>query len=349
MLATFRRLALGLFLIAAASAVLLISDWSHRRTDHSELRIALVQHASQGIIDDGVRGMIDGLAGKGFVEGKNISIRRFNAEADIPTANAIANEVANGGYDLLLTATTLSLQTVATANRDRRTKHVFALVSDPPSAGVGISREDPLQHPAHLAGFGTMQPIAETLKIAKELLPSLTTIGVVWNPAEANSEANVKRARSLCPDLGLTLLEANAENTAAVGEAASSLTSRGVQAIWVGGDVTAMTAIDTLVGAARRAKIPVFTSMPGSTVHGAIFDLGANYFEVGRLAGELAAEVLNGTSPATIAIRNVMPETLLINRDALAGLKEPWQFPDALVARATPVTTTDPKKHDDAK
>jgi putative ABC transport system substrate-binding protein len=63
-----------------------------------------------------------------------------------------------------------------------------------------------------------------------------------------------------------------------------------------------MTAIDAVVAATRAANLPVFTSMPGSAERGAVFDLGANYYEVGRLAGALAARVLQGTDPATVAI-----------------------------------------------
>ncbi|MGD9765023.1 MAG: ABC transporter substrate-binding protein [Candidatus Binatia bacterium] len=334
MWATLKRLVLGLVLILAASAVLLLSDSGRGRATRVAPRIAIVQHASQGIIDEGVGGMLEGLAGQGFADGQTLSVRRYNAEGDMATANAIAGEVTGGGYALLLTATTISLQTVANANRDGKTRHVFALVSDPFGAGVGISREDPLRHPAHLAGFGTMQPVAATLALAKRLLPGLSRVGVVWNPAEANSEANLKLARAAAPEIGLEIVEANAENSAAVGEAVASLTARGVEAIWVGGDVTALTAIDTVVAAARQARIPVFTSIPGNTERGTLFDLGANYHEIGRIAGDLAGRVLKGTSPATIPITNVMPETLRLNPAALEGLRDPWQFPADVVAKA---------------
>ena len=146
-----RRLSLGLILIAGASSVLLLSDWGQRRAAGGPLyRVALLQHASQPLLDEGVQGMLDALAEGGFQEGRNISLRRFNAENDLPTANAIARQITNGDYDLILTASTLSLQTVANANRSGRTRHVFGLVADPFSTGVGIQRENPLDHPKHL-------------------------------------------------------------------------------------------------------------------------------------------------------------------------------------------------------
>jgi ABC-type uncharacterized transport system substrate-binding protein len=348
MLVVLKRLSLGVALILLAAAVLLISDVGRRTPGaRSLIRLAIVQHASQPIIEEGVQGMLDGLRQNGFIAGQTIAVQRFNAEGDMATANTIAKAVSGGDYDMILTATTISLQTVVNANSAGKTRHVFALVSDPFGAGVGISRDNPLKHPRHLVGYGTMQPVAETFRVARQMFPALQTVGVVWNPAEANSEANVKLARSVCNDAGLRLIETNADNSSGVVEAANALIARGIEALWVGGDVTVLTAIDGVAAAARTAHIPVFTSMPGTTARGALFDVGANYHEVGRLGGELAARVLKGADPASIAIVNVMPETLLINRQALAGLKEPWTIPDELERAArfigeTPAATPTP-------
>ncbi len=224
MWAVVKRLTLGMSLIVLAAAVLLVSDLGRRKPRGAHVpHVAILQHASQPIIDDGVRGMLDALAEHGFVDGKSLAVRRYNAEGDAGTANAIAKEITGGGNDLVITATTLSLQAVANANRQGKTRHVFALVSDPAGAGVGISRDKPLDHPPWMAGYGTLQPVAETFRVAHRMFPGLTTVGVVWNPAESNSEANVRLGRSVCRDLGIELIEANVDNSSGVKEAASSL------------------------------------------------------------------------------------------------------------------------------
>ena len=97
MLFALRRLSLGLFLAAAASAILLASDWSHRRPRAGRApRLALFQMTSRQILDDGVRGVLEGLSQQGFREGAGLEVRRFNAENDLATANAIASAIATG-------------------------------------------------------------------------------------------------------------------------------------------------------------------------------------------------------------------------------------------------------------
>ncbi len=335
---TLKRLSLGLFLIALAAAILLISDWNRRTPQRGEmLRIAVFQFATRPLLDDVVRGALDGLASGGFVEGRNLEVRRFSAENDLPTANNMAKAIVDGGFKMVITASTPCLQTMAAANKEGKVLHLFAGVTDPFGSGVGLDRNHPLDHPPYLFGVGSFQPVKETFRLAKQLYPGLKTVGVAWNPAEACSEACTVLAREACQELGIQLLEANVDSSSGVKEAAESLVSRGVQALWIGGDNTVDMASGSVIALAKQAKIPVFTNLPDNAKSGALFGMGANYYEVGKIAGELGAEVLNGRDPKTIRIENVVPRNLAINQQALSGLRDPWKAPETLVASATEV------------
>ncbi len=334
-MATLKRLWLGMVLIALSSGVLLLSDWN--RTARRMPRVALLQHASQPLLDEGIQGMLDGLAAGGFQKGKNMVLEQFNAENDVATGNAIAKQLVGGDYDLVLTSTTRSLQSVANANRDGRVKHVFGIVADPPSAGVGISRANPLDHPKHLVGIGSFIPVDEAFKLARRMYPGLKSVGVAWNPSESNSEAFTIKAREASRELGIELAETAIENSSGVGEAASSLVARGVDALWVGGDVTVLVAVEQVLAAARQGRIPVFSIVPPVASRGALFDRGANFYLVGKQTGELAAQILQGADPAKIPIRNYVPVKLIVNPKAVEGLKDPWRIPEDVLRRADQV------------
>jgi putative ABC transport system substrate-binding protein len=330
-----KRLSLGLVLIALMSSLLLVSDWSQRKQNAQTIpRVAILQYASDPIIDDGIEGIIEGLAENGFTDRQNIAVRRYNAQGDMANVNAIAREMTNGQFDLVITTTTPCLQAVANANRDGKTMHVFGIVTDPFIAGVGLKREAPLDHPKHLVGIGSFEPVEANIRFANGLFPALKVIGAVWNPAEANSHACMSKARAICRELGIQLLEANVDNSSAVLEAADSLVARGAQALWVGGDNTANIALEAIVLSGRKGRIPVFTTNVGSAERGAFFDLGPDYRQVGRLVGALAAQVLHRVDPATIPIKDIVPEQVMINTLALKGLKDQWQLPADVLERA---------------
>ena len=336
-----RRLALGVTLIVVASAVLLVSDRSQRPTSGAHvLRVAIVQHASTPVLDEGVRGMIDGLAERGFRDGTTIRLSTYNAQGDLATGNAIARQVTTGEFDLVLTSSTPSMQAVANANRDGRTRHVFGLVADPFSAGVGLDRRDPMKHAPYMVGQGTFLPVGDAFDLARRSFPGLQRVGVAWNPAESNSAAFTIKAREACARLGVTLLEANVDSSSAVVEAVNSLVSRGAQALWVGGDNTMLSALATVIATAHAARIPVFTITPGAPDRGTLFDMGLDFHVLGRIHGLLASDVLSGVDPATIPIRDVqdeVPRRLIVNTRVLADLRDPWRIPQDVLASASAV------------
>ena len=118
------------------------------------------------------------------------------------------------------------------------------------------------------------------------------------------------------------------------GEAAESLVAHGVQAFWTGTDVTVLNATAALCDTAMKARIPVFSNTSGHVHEGTLFDLGANYLEVGHRIGGLAASILDGQDPATVVIGNFMPERVMLNKQVLKKMRDPWRFPDDLIARA---------------
>ena len=330
-----RRLSLGVSLIVLASAGLLISDWHQRKAGGGKTpRVAIVQHSANPALDEGVLGVLDGLTANGLVDGQNISIRRLNADGDFTVANAIAGQVVAAGFDLVITISTPSLQTVAKANSSERVIQVFGLVADPYRAGVGIGRKSPLDHPKRLVGVPSPLPVADSLRLARKLFPGLQSVGVVWNPSEANSEITTMQAREICQELRINLREVNVDSSVAVAEAAAALTAQGVQALWVGGDNTVALALDSAISAARKARIPVFSVLPTEPNRGTLFDIGTNFYDAGRMTGKMAAEILAGVDPATIPIPAKVPEKLVVNKQALKGLKDPWELPEDFIARA---------------
>jgi ABC-type uncharacterized transport system substrate-binding protein len=335
-LASFLRHALPtVLLLAGASAILLATDRaSGRRTLPA---VAVLQQVSTAVLDDAVRGMLEGLAEKGFIDGTTVTIRRYNAEGDLAQANAIAREIAGGPFDLALTSSTPSLQALATANARGRVVHVFSAVADPFSAGVGLDRRDPLIHPRHLVGYGSLAPVDATFGILQRIGPGVKRVGVAHNPAESNSRRFMELARASCRARGLQLFEAAVENSSGVVEAIQATISRGAEVIFVPGDTTVASVIDSVVATAAKGGLPVFTVVPGAPDRGTFFDVGFDFREVGLLAGRTAGDILAGLDPATIPIGETaseIPPRLTVNLAAPGCDGGRWRVPDDLLAQA---------------
>lgn len=324
-----------LLLLTGASLLLLATDRGSAR--RSLPAVAVLQQVSTPLLDDAVQGMLEGLAERGFTEGSTVTVRRYNAEGDLGQANAIAREIVGGPFDVALTSSTPSLQAVATANKNGRIVHVFAAVADPFSAGVGLDRSNPLVHPGHLVGFGSLAPVDYTFRTALRMHPALKRIGVAHNPAESNSRRFMELSRTSCRRHGIELLEAAVENSSGVIEAVQSTIGRGAEAIYVPGDTTVSSVMASIVASAGKAGIPVFTVTPGEPDRGTLFDVGFDFREVGLLAGRVAGDILKGTDPATIPIREtaaIIRPRLTVNVEAPGYDRTVWRVPDDLLRQS---------------
>jgi ABC-type uncharacterized transport system substrate-binding protein len=325
-----------LFLLAVCT-ILLLSDLQNRAgatRKNEKIRIAVFRYNSNLILEVTENGFLTRFREIQAGQIDNIEIRRYCAEGDMPLANTIARNIISEKFDLVVSISTPGLQVMANANKQGEITHVFCAVTDPVASGVGITGPEPDQHPPHLVGIGTFQPVEGIFRIARQMNPALKKVGVVWCAGETCSAACVGKARKICEELGIELIEASVESSSQVYEAAVSVCSRGVEALWIGGDNVVEPAIELYVAAAARKGIPVFTNNPKHAANGAMACLGANYFEVGELTADLTGSLLKGVSPSTIGVSDIVPESLVINDSVRKLMKENWMLPDELIAKA---------------
>lgn len=308
-------------------------------------RVALFQYADSPLHTISAGGILEGLKAKGFSPEENFELTSFNAMRKLEMANSIAQKIAAENFDLILTTGTQALQTMTKANQDGSAVQVFGLVANPFTADVGLNAEDHMDHPRNLVGVGSFPPVDSVFRLAKELYPDLKVAGVVWNSNEINSREGTERARTICSELGIELLESNADSPQEVGDAATDLVAQGAQFLWIGVDNTIHHAAVSLIGAAREGGVPVLSSLPGDAKRGALIDMTLDWHEVGKEMGAMAGDILAGVDPGSIAITEHLESPdelkLILNEAALDGLTAPWSFPEEVLTRADEVVEAD--------
>lgn len=329
-----RRLWLGVVLIVATSAFLLLSD----TTRVSEIpHVAVLQFSSMQALDDGARGLFEYLKEHGYDGTHHAVIERFNAENDVATSNAMAKEITSGKYQFAISISTNCLQAVANANREGKARHLFGVVADPVAAKVGINPKDPLDKPKHMTGIGSLMPVDEIMEVTRQMNPRVQRFGIPWNPSQANSERYMQLAREAAKKMDVEILEGSVDNSAAVGEVTAALIARGADVIVVIGDVTVGLAIDAVVQQAKKGKIPVVAALPEYVKRGCLFAAGADFYQVGRQMGEVAVRMFQGEDTAKMPIIYSLPKQYGVNMTALSGLRDSWRVPPELIAKCTTV------------
>jgi len=286
------------------------------RSSKKKKKLALFVFSDHMVMQTEIEAVTDELKKSGILEKHNIEIDIKNSQNDFGIAQAIAQDIVRQNYDFIITFSTPALQ--ATANANKKIPHVFGAVSDPFRMGVAKDTHD---HQANVTGVATMQPVEFTVKAIRDIFPNARKIGIVWNPAEACSEACTYEARDAAKKYSFELLEATVSSSGEVLDAAKSLINRGIEVLFTSGDNTIEMAIETLADIMKRQKIPYFTNNPPHVEIGSLFSVGADYYQVGVETAKMAQIVINGKDPEDIPIRKFSPEQIYINLDLAKAYK----------------------------
>jgi|GEM_PF-4107 len=273
-------------------------------------RLAIFRFNDHFFMTGATRGIVDELTEQGLAGPGGLQVEEFTAQGDFSLAQSIAQDLVRQRFDCLVTLSTPALQAVAKVNQS--TPHVFGAVTDPYRTGIARS---PAEHPAHLTGLATFEPIEASLRTMRRCFPSAKCIGLVWNPSELCSEACTEVARVQARKYGFRLEEATVQGSGEVLEAVRSLFGKGIDLFYTSGDNTVALAAPVVGKALREKKIPYFTNNPADIEAGALVTIGADHYRVGRETGKLAARVIRGEPPAGIPIREFLPEAIRVNRD----------------------------------
>ena len=266
-------------------------------------KIGLVYFGPDPSADACMAGLFGELKNLGFVEGKNLQVRKAHAQGEIINIPSILQNFDNEDLDLIIPMSTPVL--TAAINAVKKKPVVFTYVYDPIAAGAG---KTPTDHLPNITGTGSFPPVDDTLVVIRELLPKVQAVGTLYNSSEANSRKVIEVGRELFQKHGIKLEEVTVTNTSEVFQAAQVLTTRKIQAIWITGDNTALQAFEGIAKAAVDARLPLVINDPEFTEKRALVAVGIGWQRTCQGAAKKVAQVLLGEKPTKLALRKCRGE-----------------------------------------
>jgi putative ABC transport system substrate-binding protein len=258
------------------------------------IRIGEAQIVAHPALDNDSKGFTAALAEEGFIEGKNVTIDRQNAQGDQPNCAIIAQKFEDDKVDLVHAISTPNAQ--AQVKVSKKIPIVFSSVTDPVATGIVPKMGET---GTHVTGVSDRWPITLQCKMYQDLLPQAKKWGTIYNPGDVNVTFHVKEMKEAIEGMGLKLIETHVSSSSEVMQAAQSLVGR-VDAIHITSDNTVVSAFESVVKVCNANDIPLFAGDRDSVPRGVVAAYGPDYFLVGYTAGKKAARILKGESPGTI-------------------------------------------------
>ncbi len=271
-------------------------------------------------------GLLEGLRAKGYEPGKNLEFSYEMAGGNPAQAAKIARELVSENPHVLVGIATPTSQALVSATRT--IPIVFTAVTDPIGARLVKQLEQPGRN---VTGLSDLSPISQHVSLIKELLPNAVSVGVVYNPAEANAVALVGLLKQATRDFGFTLHTEKALTIDDVEEKTASVAKRS-DVIYALTDNTVASGIEGLINAANQTGTPVVAGATSYVGKGAIAGLGLDYYDVGVQTADYVAAILNGQKPGKLSVKTAQSSQLVVNLDAARELG--LTLPKSVVDRA---------------
>lgn len=304
---------------------------SKKQQESRKIRIGITQIATHPGIDAIRKGFLDEMEKLGYKEGENVTYDQTNAQGDMPTAQSIAQKFVRDKCNLIFAISTPSSQTVAQAIKGTSIPLVFGAVTDPVSAGLIVSMDRPGNN---ITGTSDQWPVDKQFDLLLQLVPTVKTVGLVYNPGETNSESNLKVVERVCNARNLKIVRVSVSSTSEVYTAAKSLVGR-CDAIYVPADNTVIAAMDSVVKVAEENKIPLLPGVSSNVEQGGFGTLGPDYYDVGVQSAKLADQVLKGEKPGDIPVATAERLEYYFNKRSAAAMG--ITIPEDLLKKATKV------------
>lgn len=308
------------------SAALFISPFSYAK-EMKRVRVSqIVEHPA---LDQVRQGILDGLKKHGYVQGDNLDFKFATAQGNPAIAVQIAKQFVGEQPDVLVGIATPSAQALASATRSLPV--VFSAVTDP----VGAKLLTDMAHPdANVTGVSDRSPVKQIVDLMLELNPKMKSIGVVYNPGEANSIAFVDMLKKAAKIYNFKVVEATVLKSSDV-QSATQAIAADVDMIYAGMDNTVASAIESMIRVTNMTKTPVIAATDTFVPAGALASLGFSDYEVGVQSADYVAAILNGEKIACLPAKTANGDEIQLNLKT--AKKIGFTVPKSVIQRATKI------------
>lgn len=298
-------------------------------TSGSDVSIGILQLVEHPALDAATQGFEDYLKDNGYADAK---IDFKSAQGEVANCTSIAQKFVNDGVSLIFAVATPAAQ--AAANETKSIPIVLSAVTDPADSGLVESNEKP---GGNVTGSSDLTPVEAQFDLLQEILPDAKTIGLLYCNAESNSVFQINLAKEQCEERGLEYKEASVTDSNQIQQVVESLNGK-VDAIYVPTDNMMAESMATVSQTASQYGIPCIVGEEGMVQNGGLATYGIDYYELGKLAGEQAVNILkNGDKPEDMAIAYLPADqcTLTVNKETAEKLH--LDIPQSVLDRATVV------------
>ena len=274
-----------------------------------------------------------GMNALGYVEGQNVVILDRWADGQVDRFPALLSELVRLKVDVIVVGSTGGALAAKAATTT--IPIIFVGVQDPLGAGLVASMARP---EGNLTGFSLAEEdglVGKRLEIFKEMVPAMSRLALLFNPAAPTGAPRLKDARSAASKLGVTLELFEVRDAKDLDGIFAAMTKNRIGALMVIADPLTVRNRKAIVALAASKRIPAMYSFLEFAQVGGLVAYGASVPELFRRAATYVDKILKGAKPADLPVEQPTKFELVINLKTANALG--LRIPQSLLQRADDV------------
>ncbi|MFR5994590.1 MAG: ABC transporter substrate binding protein [Oscillospiraceae bacterium] len=283
-----KLISLVLAAVMALSLVACGSGSKGKDTDTGDktYKVGVVQLMQHEALDAATKGFTDALK---EALGDKVEVVEKNASGDSNNCSTIVNGFISDKVDLIMANATSALQAAASATSTipilgtSVTDYATALEIADWTGTVG----------GNISGTSDLAPLDKQAAMLQELFPNAKKVGMLFCSSEPNSKYQVDEVTKLLSAAGITCTEYTFTDSNDV----SSVTQKACDdsdVLYIPTDNTAASNTEAIANVVLAAGTPVIAGEAGICRGCGVATLSIDYYELGKITGQMAAKILTG-------------------------------------------------------
>lgn len=271
--------------------------------------------------DNNIQGFKDAITTAGFIEGRDIIYKTYSANSDKETQEKITRELKNEA-DLIYSLTTPGTSIIK--NEIDSIPVIFSIVTYPVESGL---IDNITSSKNNLTGTRNWIPTSRQLTNFLEIAPNTKKIAFIHRKNESNSTIQLEEMKLAANEKNIEVIEIAAESKEEITTLLKS--AAGIDAIYSACDTLVQgEAEQEIINYALQNKIPSFSCNESGPRKGDLIGTVTDFYEIGNLAGNKAALVLEGLKPTSLETSTTSKPLIIINKKTadMLGLTIPQKI-----------------------
>jgi putative ABC transport system substrate-binding protein len=278
-------------------------------------RIPRIGYLSPGSPSDPVRlGRFEafrlGLRELGYVDGQNLAIEPRWAEGDYERYPALAADLVRVKSTVIVAVGGAATQAVLRATTT--IPIVMSTVLDPVGSGLVTSLARP---GGNVTGLSIMAPdiVGKQLQLLREVMPSVSRVAVLWNPANPGSGAQLREAEAAGRTLKMQLQALEARVPQEIDSAFAAMTRERAGALLILADAIFTNQRQQIGELAIKRRLPSVYGVSGYAEAGGLMVYSVDPVDLERRAAIYVDKILKGAKPGELPVEQPTKFELVIN------------------------------------